>query len=199
MPRRTTLPAPRTAKKGELYKATAKPTRVDEFLSAKAKGCSAWRLPRGVVAGVWDYLHSEEIASQFDDSFGIHPLFELYKRVIDHDFTSSGWVVDLGCGTGRSRFGDKTFLYRGIPSVPSFVRPRSLESRDGRKNEVKMATFSWGRRGGGELRTGGAMVCCSGAGQSSGARLPASWSPWRRQGGVACQKPRNTAIWGNWG
>lgn len=71
-------------------------------MSANPKGRSPWRLPRGVVAGVWDYLHSEEIASQFDDYFGLHPLFELDRQVIDHYFASPGWVVDLGCGTGRS-------------------------------------------------------------------------------------------------
>jgi ubiquinone/menaquinone biosynthesis C-methylase UbiE len=54
------------------------------------------------VPGVWDYVHREEIATDFDEYFESHPLLELDQKVVDHYCTTPGWVVDLGCGTGRS-------------------------------------------------------------------------------------------------
>ena len=66
------------------------------------QGRGRWRLPKGVVPGVWDYVNREEIATDFDEYFESHPLFELDQKVVDHYCTTPGWVVDLGCGTGRS-------------------------------------------------------------------------------------------------
>lgn len=61
-----------------------------------------WRLPAGVTRGVWDYLHSPQIASQYDAYFAEEPLFEFDQQVLTEEFVPPGVVADLGCGTGRA-------------------------------------------------------------------------------------------------
>ncbi len=61
-----------------------------------------WQLPAGVPRGVWQYAQAEEIARQYDERLGGHPLFALDEQVLAEYFCQPGLVVDLGCGTGRA-------------------------------------------------------------------------------------------------
>ncbi len=61
-----------------------------------------WQLPSGVPRGVWEYFHSESIATDYDDYFACNQLFELDEQIIARHFTSPGLVADFGCGTGRA-------------------------------------------------------------------------------------------------
>ena len=99
----------------------------------KQDGRGLWRLPKGVVSGVWDYIHSQEIASQFDDYFTSHPLFELDSKVVDHYFTSPGRVVDLGCGTGRSLLplAERGFQCVGVDLSIEMLRQLKSKNLDG--------------------------------------------------------------------
>ena len=64
----------------------------------------SWQLPPGVTRGVWDYVHSELIAEDYDDYFSYSPLFEYDLRVVrEHiECATNPIVADLGCGTGRT-------------------------------------------------------------------------------------------------
>jgi SAM-dependent methyltransferase len=61
-----------------------------------------WQLPRGVPRGVWDYTHTESIATEYDDYFARNQLFDLDEQIIARHFTQPGLVADFGCGTGRA-------------------------------------------------------------------------------------------------
>lgn len=61
-----------------------------------------WQLPPGVTRGLWDYAHTEHIASDYDVYFSEHKLFELDEAIIRRHFTTPGLVADLGCGTARA-------------------------------------------------------------------------------------------------
>lgn len=64
-----------------------------------------WQLPRGVTRGIWEYVHSDSVADDYDSYFAQNQLFDFDQQVIVDRVTSRGeagdWVVDLGCGTGR--------------------------------------------------------------------------------------------------
>lgn len=61
-----------------------------------------WQLPRGVPRGVWEYFHTESIATEYDHYFAFNQLFEFDEQVIARHFTKPGLVADFGCGTGRA-------------------------------------------------------------------------------------------------
>ncbi|MBN2024441.1 MAG: class I SAM-dependent methyltransferase [Pirellulales bacterium] len=61
-----------------------------------------WRLPPGVPAGVWEYAQADHIAQEYDDDFALTQLFEFDEQVVANELPRAGWVVDLGCGTGRA-------------------------------------------------------------------------------------------------
>lgn len=60
-----------------------------------------WRLPAGVTRGLWDYLHDPEIARTYDASLAGSSLFAFDQRFAEQHFDRPGWLIDLGCGTGR--------------------------------------------------------------------------------------------------
>jgi SAM-dependent methyltransferase len=60
-----------------------------------------WQLPPGVSRGLWDYLHDADMARNYDASLADSPLFSLDVRFAEEHFPSPGWLIDLGCGTGR--------------------------------------------------------------------------------------------------
>ncbi len=67
-----------------------------------ATGPSAdWRLPPGVDRALWDYLHSPAIARDYDALLAESSLFRVDLSFVDRYFPSPGWLIDLGCGTGR--------------------------------------------------------------------------------------------------
>ncbi len=60
-----------------------------------------WQLPAGVSRGLWDYLHDAELARDYDARLADSPLLALDVRFAEEYFSSPGWLIDLGCGTGR--------------------------------------------------------------------------------------------------
>jgi SAM-dependent methyltransferase len=75
-----------------------------------------WQLPPGVDRGLWDYLHSKEMAQGYDAMMMVSPLAELDVRFCGKQFPKPGRLLDLGCGTGRvaSAFASLGFDYFGI-------------------------------------------------------------------------------------
>jgi ubiquinone/menaquinone biosynthesis C-methylase UbiE len=60
-----------------------------------------WKLPEGVDRGLWDYIHSQEMISRYDQSLAGTPLLEVDLTFCREVFSPPGKLVDLGCGTGR--------------------------------------------------------------------------------------------------
>ncbi len=61
-----------------------------------------WQLPTGVSRGSWEYMHSPDIAYDYDEFFAYNRLFELDEQELARHLPQSGLVADLGCGTGRA-------------------------------------------------------------------------------------------------
>lgn len=51
---------------------------------------------------MWQYSHSESIATDYDHYFAHNQLFEFDEQIIARHFTNPGLVADFGCGTGRA-------------------------------------------------------------------------------------------------
>ena len=60
-----------------------------------------WRLPEGVSSSLWDYIHSEEVAVEYDERLAGSPLFHQDARFVSVHCQAPGKLIDLGCGTGR--------------------------------------------------------------------------------------------------
>lgn len=60
-----------------------------------------WRLPPGVTRGLWDYAHTEYIATGYDETLVDDGLCEVDAEEVFACAPQSGVVLDLGCGTGR--------------------------------------------------------------------------------------------------
>jgi SAM-dependent methyltransferase len=66
-----------------------------------------WSLPPGVTRGLWDYVHSDTIAEDYDEYFAYNRLFEFDEQIVLTELQRRGikpgaTVADLGCGTGRA-------------------------------------------------------------------------------------------------
>ena len=78
-----------------------------------------WSLPPGVTRGLWDYVHSDPIAEDYDEYFAQNRLFEFDEQVIlrelqERDLKSDSLIADLGCGTGRALLLLTRHGYRGL-------------------------------------------------------------------------------------
>lgn len=60
-----------------------------------------WQLPPGVDRGLWDYLHSGEMAAGYEQQMAASPLAAADVRFCEAEFPAPGRLIDLGCGTGR--------------------------------------------------------------------------------------------------
>ncbi len=61
-----------------------------------------WRLPRGVDRALWQYLHHETLARDYDRSLRDSPLAGTdIELVFQHADPTRHRLIDLGCGTGR--------------------------------------------------------------------------------------------------
>jgi SAM-dependent methyltransferase len=60
-----------------------------------------WQLPPGVDRGLWDYLHSGEMARGYDEQVASSPLARADVAFCEEVFDRPGRLIDLGCGTGR--------------------------------------------------------------------------------------------------
>lgn len=74
----------------------------------------AWRLPEGVNPSLWEYAHSQRLATEEDEYFDGHPLFRADADALAARFVNPGRLVDLGCGAGRHSL---QFARRGFPVV----------------------------------------------------------------------------------
>ena len=74
----------------------------------------AWRLLPGVSKGLWDYVHADHIATDYDEYFAYNQLFSFDEAVLRQHFTRPGTILDLGCGTGRML---ACFARRGFRAV----------------------------------------------------------------------------------
>jgi ubiquinone/menaquinone biosynthesis C-methylase UbiE len=77
------------------------------------------RLPAGVTRGLWDYVHSKPIASDYDAFFASNRLFQFDKQIILQELNQNrlapgSIVADLGCGTGRAVVALAEQGYRGL-------------------------------------------------------------------------------------
>jgi SAM-dependent methyltransferase len=92
----------------------------------------AWRLPEGIDAPLWQYLHTPRLAAEEDAYFAEHPLFLADTRALDEQFVSPGRLVDLGCGVGRHAI---HFARRGF-SVAAVDLSRSMLQMVGDKAQA---------------------------------------------------------------
>jgi SAM-dependent methyltransferase len=60
-----------------------------------------WQLPAGVPRGTWQYAHSQQVASGYDEEIAASAPVSFDLELVRRRFTHPGLVVDLGCGTGR--------------------------------------------------------------------------------------------------
>jgi ubiquinone/menaquinone biosynthesis C-methylase UbiE len=75
---------------------------LEDFLHpARAPSPADWQLPSGVNRGLWDYLHSPEVARGYDAGLAHSSLFQADERFCLRHFDRPGRLIDLGCGTGR--------------------------------------------------------------------------------------------------
>lgn len=95
----------------------------------------AWRLPEGVNAPLWEYLHTPRLAAEEDAYFVGHPLFDADAKALDERFQTPGRLLDLGCGAGRHAL---RFASRGFDVVAVDLSRAMLEIV-GRKAEQEAA------------------------------------------------------------
>ncbi|HZT79255.1 MAG TPA: methyltransferase domain-containing protein [Gemmataceae bacterium] len=60
-----------------------------------------WQLPPGVSRGLWDYLHSGDVARGYDAGLAGSTLCAADQAFAERHFDRPGRLLDLGCGTGR--------------------------------------------------------------------------------------------------
>jgi ubiquinone/menaquinone biosynthesis C-methylase UbiE len=60
-----------------------------------------WQLPAGVSRGLWQYVHDDAVASNYDASLGDSALLNVDCHFVQKHCPKPGRLIDLGCGTGR--------------------------------------------------------------------------------------------------
>ncbi len=60
-----------------------------------------WQLPPGVNRGLWDYLHSADVARNYDTYLAGSSLPAVDEAFFLEHCPKPGRLLDLGCGTGR--------------------------------------------------------------------------------------------------
>jgi SAM-dependent methyltransferase len=110
-----------------------------------------WQLPPGTDRGLWDYLHSPLVADRYDTGLAGHPLTRLDDEFLARHCTPPGWLLDLGCGTGRSliaaaRLGHTVVGVDLSPTMLALARQRlaaaSVSAFLVRANLVQLDTFA---------------------------------------------------------
>ncbi len=82
-----------------------------------------WQLPAGVNRGLWDYLHSEDLARGYDRSLAGSSLFSIDQAFVERHCPPPGRLIDLGCGTGRLLI---TLAKRGYETTGVDLSPEML-------------------------------------------------------------------------
>lgn len=82
-----------------------------------------WQLPAGVDRGLWDYLHSGEMARGYAAQMRASPLAAADVRFCEGVFDRPGRLADLGCGTGRlcAHFAAKGYDCVGVDLSPEML------------------------------------------------------------------------------
>lgn len=82
-----------------------------------------WQLPPGVDRGLWDYMHSAEMAAGYDEHLAASPLARQDVAFCERHFPQPGRMIDLGCGTGRLcvHFADRGFECVGVDLSPEML------------------------------------------------------------------------------
>jgi 2-polyprenyl-3-methyl-5-hydroxy-6-metoxy-1,4-benzoquinol methylase len=60
-----------------------------------------WELPAGVDRGLWDYVCDPAVARGYDTALAGSALFKIDLPFVERYCPPSGWLIDLGCATGR--------------------------------------------------------------------------------------------------
>ncbi len=60
-----------------------------------------WQLPPGVSRGLWQYLHDDVVARNYDAGLIGSSLASFDSRFVEKHCPPPGRLIDLGCGTGR--------------------------------------------------------------------------------------------------
>jgi ubiquinone/menaquinone biosynthesis C-methylase UbiE len=83
-----------------------------------------WQLPPGVNCGLWDYLHSESVARNYDAGLTGSSLFQIDQAYVERHCPTPGRLLDLGCGTGRLLVALARRGYRvlGVDLSPEMLR-----------------------------------------------------------------------------
>ena len=87
-------------------RASAEPFRYNP-VSMTSPNPPQWRLPAGISRGLWDYVHADHIAEDYDAYFSHNRLFEFDEQIVlkharERQLLTGGVAADLGCGTGRA-------------------------------------------------------------------------------------------------
>ncbi len=82
-----------------------------------------WQLPPGVDRGLWDYLHSRDMAAGYDAQMAASPLAAADVAFCERAFPTPGRLIDLGCGTGRLtvHFAGKGYDCVGVDLSPEML------------------------------------------------------------------------------
>lgn len=83
-----------------------------------------WQMPPGVDGGLWDYLHSPELADGYEAGLAGSSLFHLDVAFVREHCTPPGRLVDLGCGTGRllRELAGQGYTGTGVDLSPEMLR-----------------------------------------------------------------------------
>lgn len=92
------------------------------------KATPDWQLPDGVDRGLWDYLHSSEMAAGYDAEMRKAALATADIAFCEAAFDEPGRLIDLGCGTGRLCL---YFAAKGFECVGADLSPVMLDAARG--------------------------------------------------------------------
>jgi len=84
-----------------------------------------WKLPRGVDRALWQYLHHDRHAGDYDQYLKDSPLAEAdLDLVFAHSDPTRHHLIDLGCGTGRllSAWKSRSGRALGVDLSPAMLR-----------------------------------------------------------------------------
>jgi SAM-dependent methyltransferase len=90
-----------------------------------------WELPPGVTRGLWSYLHDEALARRYDAELADCPLLTVDVQFAERHFDRPGWLLDLGCGTGRLllHFAKRGYGVMGVDLSEEMLKVAATKAR----------------------------------------------------------------------
>jgi SAM-dependent methyltransferase len=97
----------------------------------RPRALADWELPPGVTRGLWSYLHDEELARRYDTELADCPLLTVDVQFTDRHFDRPGWLLDLGCGTGRLllHFAQRGYGVLGVDLSEEMLKVAATKAR----------------------------------------------------------------------